>query len=458
MRGCRLVPGRLLNRPDRRFTVALSPDDDMPVWSDKSRGHEEWRLDDVLNGVGGWDVTQGSESAPDWPEQGAFLSADDGDPSWDVRAWSTPPYGTPPGPRDLRARLIIIVALLILVVAIAFAALARSDTIRISAADNPATKARPQSLSTKATAKHGGKARTRGSRSAAAEPPAITKAEAERVLATYWQQNNIANKLRSDALLATIEAGSSYQMDTGTYRMARVTDPANNDYLPFKADDAVYYIPRKPSSVYPHWFVVLVRYANLASPSHATGAGYVLFTQAAKGAAWKNLLEPYLLTGSNPAPFVETDAEGYAIEASLTENDPNLSVPPGQIQEATAASLEGAADTVKNPGNLADLQDQASFRPRLPDGSADTDRHYVSGPVFGLKTVGDGVLMFYGLTARLSLAPPPGATFQLGIPGYYSPSQTLTAATVIYVDQFATYIPRGPASPHVVADASGVAG
>ena len=113
---------------------------------------------------------------------------------------------------------------------------------------------------------------------------------------------------------------------------------------------------------------------------------------------------------------------------------------------------------MKNPGNLADLQDEGFLQPRLPDGSTHTDGHYVSGPVFGLKTVGDGVLMFYGLTARLSLAPPPGATFQLGIPGYYSPSQTLTAATVIYVDQFATYIPRGPASPHVVADASGVAG
>ena len=311
-------------------------------------------------------------------------------------------------------------ALLILVAAIAFAALARSGTVRISAANNPATTVNPHSLSTKVTAKDGEKGRTRGSRSAAAEPPAITRAEAERVLATYWQQNNIANKLRSDALLATIEAGSSYQMDTGTYRMDRATDPANNDYSPLEAEDAVYYIPREPSSVYPHWFVVRVRYADLASPWHATGAGYVLFTQAAKGAAWKNVLEPYLLTGSSPAPFVQTDAEGYAIETSLTENDPNLNVPPGQIQEATAASLEGAADTVKNPGNLADLQDQASFRPRLPDGSADTDKHYVSGPVFGLKTVGGGALMFYGLTARLSLAPPPGGTFELGIPGYYS--------------------------------------
>ena len=113
---------------------------------------------------------------------------------------------------------------------------------------------------------------------------------------------------------------------------------------------------------------------------------------------------------------------------------------------------------MKNPGNLADLHDQASFRPRLPDDSADTDRHYVSGPVFGLKTVGDGVLMFYGLTARLSLAPPPGETFKLDIPGYYSPGRTLTSATVMYVDQFATYIPSGPASLRVVADASGVAG
>ena len=53
--------------------------------------------------------------------------------------------------------------------------------------------------------------------------------------------------------------------------------------------------------MYPHWFVVRVRYAGLARPWHATGTGYVLFTQAAQGAAWKNVLEPYLLTGSGPA-------------------------------------------------------------------------------------------------------------------------------------------------------------
>jgi hypothetical protein len=91
---------------------------------------------------------------------------------------------------------------------------------------------------------------------------------------------------------------------------------------------------------------------------------------------------------------------------------------------------------------------------------ADTWTLYLpeSGPVFGLKTVGGGALMFYGLTARLSLAPPPGGTFELGIPGYYSSGLILTSATIRYVDQFAAYIPRGPASPRVVADASGIAG
>ena len=73
------------------------------------------------------------------------------------------------------------------------------------------------------------------------------------------------------------------------------------------------------------------------------------------------------------------------------------------------------------------------------------------GRVFALKTVGGGVLAFYALTAQLTLAPPPGQTFQVGISGFYSSSQTLTSATVEYAEQFATYIPpdREPADPRL---------
>ena len=81
---------------------------------------------------------------------------------------------------------------------------------------------------------------------------------------------------------------------------------------------------------------------------------------------------------------------------------------------------------------MADLRDEAYFSGKLPTGSTDTDKHstWGRGRVFALKTVGGGVLAFYALTAQLTLAPPPGQTFKVGISGFYSSSQTLTSATV----------------------------
>jgi hypothetical protein len=236
-----------------------------------------------------------------------------------------------------------------------------------------------------------------------------------------------------------------------------VTDPSNSQYTAFTAENATYYIPRQPAGEYPQWFVARITYADLATPQHATGAGYVLFTEAAKTAPWKNVLEPYFLPGTGPGPFIETDAHGYAIAASAPD-EAGLSVTSAQVQEATAESLDGSSTTVKNPGNLADLRDEAYFAGKLPAGSTDTDKHSESGRIFALKTVGGGVLVFYALTAQLTLAPPPGQTFEVGIPGFYSSSQTLTSAAVDYTEQFATYIPPDQVSPQILADASGITG
>ncbi|HEY6315823.1 MAG TPA: hypothetical protein VIY52_34150 [Streptosporangiaceae bacterium] len=245
-----------------------------------------------------------------------------------------------------------------------------------------------------------------------AEPPAITRTDAERILVHYWRVNNAANQSRSEALLATIEAGSSYAMDAGAYQMSRVTDPSNSQYAPFTAKNAVYYIPRQPAGVYPRWFATRITYATLASPQHVTGAGYVLFVQDSKDAAWKNVLEPYLLSSAGPAPFIEIDSQGYAIQATLT-SAARLTAAPAQIPQLTAQSLDGGSAALKNPGNLADLRDQAYFQVRLPAGSAVTDQHGTSGLVFALKTVSGGALVFYHLTTRLTLTPPPGQTIQL---------------------------------------------
>ncbi|MGH3401233.1 MAG: hypothetical protein ACRDRJ_01745 [Streptosporangiaceae bacterium] len=414
---------------------------------------QEWHHDDnSLPGHHPWGSLQESGQAPDWPDQGVFMPADDdGQPAWDGPPSSTRPYGTPANrvARHLPARLIATAATLIVcVAAITFVIFPRDHTIRISPADNPAAAASQPTPSIRS----GGP-----SPSAQPEPPALTKAAAERILASYWQVNNAANQSRSDTLLKTIEGGSSYGMDVGTYQTGQVTDPSNSQYVPFTAENAAYYIPRLPSGAYPRWFAARVTYADLATPQHATGAGYILFTQAAQNAAWKNVLEPYFLPGGGPGPFIETDADGYAIPAT-SPDETGLSVTSGQIQEATAESLDSSSTTVKNPGNLADLRDEAYFSGKLPAGSTDTDKHTSSGRVFALKTVGGGVLAFYAISARLTLAPPSGQTFQVGIPGFYSSSQTLTSATVEYAEQFATYIPPDQASPQILADASGITG
>ena len=73
---------------------------------------------------------------------------------------------------------------------------------------------------------------SRGGTPGAGPQPVITRKAAHQVLARFTSVNNEANKQYDNTLLATIEGGSSYVMDTGTYRMARVTDPKASQYAP----------------------------------------------------------------------------------------------------------------------------------------------------------------------------------------------------------------------------------
>ncbi len=411
-------------------------------------GHHTWASHEYPGnagryGPGRWDPTPEYGQPDELKGQGVFVPGRDD--SWGTSP--TPPSGTPrhKGARPRRRwRLAMAVLILISVCVIAVIALPHARAVRLTPTDDPGAAASQSA---------------RNVRSGRSSPPAITRTGAERVLARYWRVNNAANQSRSDTLLAKIEAGSSYAMDVGAYQMSRVTDPSNSQYAPFTVENAVYYIPRQPAGVYPRWFAARVTYATLASPQHVTGAGYVLFVLDSKDAAWKNVLEPYLLSSTRPAPSIETDAQGYAIQEALASTA-GLTASPEQISQLTAQSLNGGSAALENPGNLADLRDQAYFRARLPAGSAVTDRHGTTGLVFALKAVGGGALVFYHLTARLSLTPPPGQTIQLSIPGFYSSSQALTSAALDYADQFAVCLPGGSAgtTPAVIADASGITG
>lgn len=295
-----------------------------------------------------------------------------------------------------------------------------------------------------------------------ASPPAVSSApitlgQAQGVLAGYTTVNNGANAERSDTLLAVAETGSSFAIDTGLYRRQRGLGAA--PYPAFGPVQATYYIPRREPAGGPRWFVVRVANAFSAQPKQVTSIEYLVFTQATRGGAWRNAIEPYLLPGT-AAPRIAVGADGLATAVSSTAL--TVTVAPGQLPAVTAAALDGAGSAVADPGNLSDLADQRFWRGKLP-GATVTDTHApaagANGQEFALRTSDGGALVFYTDAAELTVTARQGTMLHLTVPGFFSPGQALSRAGMSYLEQVAAYDPpAGGGAPHVVADYSGITG
>jgi hypothetical protein len=292
---------------------------------------------------------------------------------------------------------------------------------------------------------------------AAGAPLTLTQAQA--VLSRYTTTNNSANAQRSDAILASVESGSSYAIDAGLYEKQRA-DGAH--YPAFGPVQATYYIPRgEPAGRGPRWFVVQVANAFQSSPAAVNSDEYLLFTQSAPGGAWQNTLEPYLLASAT-APPVAVGSDGLV--TAVSPGSAAIAVAPSQLPAATASSLDAAVAgqaAVAIPGNLADRSDQKLLLAKVP-GATVTDAHTAAvdgGQEFALLTADGGALVFYTDAARVTITPPVGSTLHLTVPGLYTPDQALTQAGISYLEQFAAYDPpAGGGSPRVVADYSGFTG
>jgi hypothetical protein len=288
----------------------------------------------------------------------------------------------------------------------------------------------------------------------------LTLTQAPAVLSRYTTTNNSANAQRSDAILASIESGSSYAIDAGQYQ----EQLANGTRYPaFGPVQATYYIPRdEPAGRGPRWFVVQVANAFQSSPATVTSDEYLLFTQPAPGGAWQDTIEPYLLATAT-APQVAVGSDGLA--TAVSPDSASVAVAPSQLPAATASSLDGTGAgqaAVAVPGNLADRSDQKRWQAKVPGGTV-TDAHTAAagadGQEFALRTADGGALVFYTDAARLTITPPVGSTLHLTVPGLYTPDQALTQADISYLEQFAAYDPpAGGGTPRVVADYSGITG
>jgi serine/threonine protein kinase len=283
--------------------------------------------------------------------------------------------------------------------------------------------------------------------------PPITQAQAQQVLSAYTTTNNAANAAASQPQIATVEGGSSLAIDAGIYRKQRAM--GSRGYPPYTAITASFLIPREPAA-YPHWFAVRVKNAFISGPAKQTSLEYLVFTQAAPGAPWLDVLEPYILT-STAGPGIALDATGYA--TAVPTSDASLAVPPADVGAVTAAAFDSGT-SLPGPGNLADALDLRSLHASLLTGTSLQDQHAAAGPFFGLRLTDGGALVFYEVTARLTVTAPARRTVALNVPGFFSPAIQFTHAVIDYQEQFAVVDPargKGTLGP-VVADYSGITG
>jgi hypothetical protein len=288
----------------------------------------------------------------------------------------------------------------------------------------------------------------------------ITQAQAQQVLAAYTSTNNMANAQASQSQLATVETGSSLAIDAGIDQVKSASGSA--PYPPYGPAHASYYIPLE-SPGYPHWFAVQVQNALASAPAQVINSEYLVFTQAAPGAPWKDAIEPFIVGGVTP-PQVALGANGYA--TVVTVSDASLALSPATASEATATALDTGSGEPATPANLADQQALAALHRDFPATSFETDRHFATAQaIYGLRTVNGGALLFYDVAAQVTVTAQADGTLPLNVPGFLSPGNPVARATLDFLEQFAAYDPAAGAghgargrAPSVVADYSGITG
>jgi hypothetical protein len=305
--------------------------------------------------------------------------------------------------------------------------------------------------------------------------PVITAAGAQKVLAQYTAGTNHTNQLRDAGLLAEYEAGSSRQIDAGSYTFYRVADPANQNYTALSYVQPSFSIPLQ--TAYPAWFAVRVHQQPVPPKSGSSNADLdMVFTRASASARWLEVLDGYVLSGAGPAPRVATDSHGNALQIAPTDGG-RLALAPAQLPAADvgylnagsgpAVPLRPGLPTPKASGpfvnfvngetNLGVLHDKAFFEGQAPGQVVVQVVHATTAdPVYALRTADGGALVFYDLSATMTISTVYGELFSVKYSGFISGSQKDANFEVNYSEQFVVYEPPGASvAPRVLAENSG---
>jgi hypothetical protein len=246
--------------------------------------------------------------------------------------------------------------------------------------------------------------------------PAVSKAEAEKVLEKFIKVNNKANKNFDAELNETIEAGALGAIDQAGLRARHKVSPGGNqNFSPLQLTDPRYLIPEQAG--WPKSFV-----ADTSSNRGDGGRWYLVFQRHSIDEPW---MATYLaVISEEEVPDFVVDDDGYAQDVPVGDGpggEPGaekLSVPPGKISDAYTTYLseggEGWAAGPHTSGWRTEREERAKNRDRFEwaDLPADPPRF----APFALRTADGSAMVFFASHHHMKQTVPKGYTPKIDDP------------------------------------------
>lgn len=242
--------------------------------------------------------------------------------------------------------------------------------------------------------------------------PALSRADAARVLDDYVKRANATKKARDEAALNRFESGPQFPVETGKYKIADYHRKKNKLQLKTVGyERPTYYIPRFTS--YPKWFAVIAT-ASSGDAQHA-----LVFARPRASQPWR-ISYAVVLSGNGeggnqgqfgPLPRIETDREGFAT-AVQPDGSANSPVRPVQLPDAHASlnqfGVSGLGNNVVSAGpwttGVADTVSRDIGEAKRKGFTYARNYHASGFPVYALETREGGAVVWYSVTDELSVA------------------------------------------------------
>nr|WP_247746589.1 hypothetical protein [Streptomyces oryzae] len=220
--------------------------------------------------------------------------------------------------------------------------------------------------------------------------PALSKAEAAKVLGTFVKKNNRANTAYDTRLNATIESGALGAIDQAGLKSRKEVDPKGNpDYKPLQLSDTRYLIPEQAG--WPKFFVTDSR-----SNRKGQGRWLFVFQRDRADGPWK---ASYLaVVQPDEIPRFARDEDGH-VKAVPVGGASGLALAPDRLSERYTRYLqEGSGDDFAPGPHTSALREQrekAMKRTSVRNEFADQAAQPPQFAPFGLRTKDGGALVFF---------------------------------------------------------------